>query len=401
MNKATLRIEGNIGTPDPRTLDLGLQDKSVSSDMVAEFLAANADADVIEVIIRSNGGSVSQGFDIYDQLINSGKKIITKGYKVNSIATVIFMAGSERYLSKNAEFVIHNPWLGPEQLTGMKLTADELQSVSNEVRSSENKMFDFYSNGLKLKENEKIELNDLMKKDTNLGSAKAIEMGFATGYLESQKQIKAVYTDLILAKYKSNNNKEMNTEVTNKLSKLELLMNKVISLFPTRNVVGLMAVLEDGTKIYHDGELALQLAVFSDEEMTMPVADGEYVFDDGTRIIVTEGLVTDLIMPTASTDEQADEAKKLEETIAANTELTEKNALLEAKIAELTASTESEKTELQAQVLAIKTEFDSMKALVIGDSGIVGSSGAEQKSDTPWSKRIKQDQAIKDLINGN
>jgi ATP-dependent protease ClpP protease subunit len=401
MNKATLRIEGNIGTPDPRTLDLGLQDKSVSSDMVAEFLAANADADVIEVIIRSNGGSVSQGFDIYDQLINSGKKIITKGYKVNSIATVIFMAGSERYLSKNAEFVIHNPWLGPEQLTGMKLTADELQSVSNEVRSSENKMFDFYSNGLKLKENEKIELNDLMKKDTNLGSAKAIEMGFATGYLESQKQIKAVYTDLILAKYKSNNNKEMNTEVTNKLSKLELLMNKVISLFPTRNVVGLMAVLEDGTKIYHDGELALQLAVFSDEEMTMPVADGEYVFDDGTRIIVTEGLVTDLIMPTASTDEPADEAKKLEETIAANTELTEKNALLEAKIAELTASTESEKTELQAQVLAIKTEFDSMKALVIGDSGIVGSSGAEQKSDTPWSKRIKQDQAIKDLINGN
>jgi hypothetical protein len=262
-------------------------------------------------------------------------------------------------------------------------------------------MFDFYSNGLKLKENEKIELNDLMKKDTNLGSAKSIEMGFATGYLESQKQIKAVYTDLILAKYKSNNNKEMNTEVTNKLSKLELLMNKVISLFPTRNVVGLMAVLEDGTKIYHDGELALQLAVFSDEEMTMPVADGEYVFDDGTRIIVTEGLVTDLIMPTASTDEQADEAKKLEETIAANTELTEKNALLEAKIAELTASTESEKTELQAQVLAIKTEFDSMKALVIGDSGIVGSSGAEQKSDTPWSKRIKQDQAIKDLINGN
>ena len=52
------------------------------------------------------------------------------------------------------------------------------------------------------------------------------------------------------------------------------------------------ANLADGTPIYFDGTLDVNVAVFADEAMTQPLADGEYEMEDGSKVYVAAGLVT-------------------------------------------------------------------------------------------------------------
>lgn len=361
MAKAKLVIDGNIGEPDPMLVAFGMEDNVISSQSVAKFLLENIEADTIEIEIRSNGGSVSHGFDIYDQLINSGKTIITKGYRVNSIATVIFLAGDKgkRYLSKNAEFIIHNPWISAEQLGAMKLTADSVSNLQEDLQNAETKLFDFYSEKLKLDDSGKVRLREMMGKDTNLGSEEAIKFGFASGYLEDAK-VKAVYTDLILAELKSKSNTENkmdNKVIETKITGIEKLLTKVLGFVKAKvEIVAASINLGDGTPIYYDGELAVGVACFSDEEMTMPLDGGEYPLEDGRILNVDAGIVTEIV------EAVADNVKEL--------------AALKQKVADLEASLKTE-TELKnaeveknktitGDVEKITTELTALKTLVIG-----------------------------------
>ena len=79
---------------------------------VSDFLDDHKDADLITVRINSRGGDVQEGWAIHDLLVNSGKKIKTIGEgKVYSIATIVFLAGTEREMMKNADGLIHNPFI--------------------------------------------------------------------------------------------------------------------------------------------------------------------------------------------------------------------------------------------------------------------------------------------------
>src|SRR6056297_93805 len=122
------------------------QDKSaedfgeVNLKQVVEQIKQNKDADILNVHIRSEGGDVWEGFAIHDALFNSGKEIHTIGEGiVASIATVIFLSGSKRYMSKNAEFMIHNPWT-----YGMG-SASDLEKTAGELRDIEDKIVAFYA----------------------------------------------------------------------------------------------------------------------------------------------------------------------------------------------------------------------------------------------------------------
>lgn len=358
MSKAKFVIDGIIGEPDPMLLSFGVTENTTSSIDVHNFLLANSEAEVIEIEIRSNGGSVSQGFDIYDQLKNSGKKIITKGYRVNSIATVIFLAGDERYLSRNAEFIIHNPYIGAEALSGLTLTADVLEGISADVKATEEKIFNFYSTKLKLNDSDKIKLRSLMDKDTDVGAEAAIDLGFANGYLEQMNK-RAAYTDLIVANYKlkSNNNLKMNAEVKEQLNGLEKLVNKVLNLLPNKpKMKNETSNLIDGTAIYYDGALEVGVQCFLDESLTMPLDDGSYPMEDGRTLIVTDGFVSEI---TESDD-------------ASNPEID----ALKAKITELEGKlndSETKKTELQnnnleiaKEVKELQFEINNFKKIVIG-----------------------------------
>lgn len=361
MSKAKLVIDGIIGEADPMLTAFGVPDTTISSQYVAKFLEDNAEADTIEVEIRSNGGSVSHGFDIYDQLVNSGKTIITKGYRVNSIATVIFLAGSKRLLSKNAEFIIHNPRLSGDALNGMVLTADALEQLTIEMQQSEDKMFNFYATKLKLNDSEKVKLSELMSVDSDLGADEAIRFGFATGYLESNSnKSKASIAEMIMAynKQKSNKNSNMDSvKVEEKITGLEKSVAKILALFTTKKkaeVVADITPLADGVNLYHEGELEVGSAVFTDEAMTVPAPDGDHKLLDGNVISVAGGIVTAIVVV-----QPDDEVQALKDKVA---ELEGKLADVEAeKKVAVDANVEAEKA-----VKLISDELTAVKKIVIG-----------------------------------
>lgn len=403
MQIVKLNIDGNIGEADPLLQAMGVEDLSVSSQMVAKFLQENEEADVIEIEIRSNGGSVSHGFDIYDQLKSSGKKIVTKGYRVNSIASVIFLAGDERYLSKNAEFVIHNPWLDAQSLQGMALTADALKEISEDVRQSEEKIFKFYSKVLKLNDSEKLKLKDLMDKDTDIGSELALSMGFAHGLIEDYKKkykknaTKAAYTDLILAKYKSNNKIEMDTNVNDQISGLEKSINKLMNFFK-RAIKNAIATLEDGTTVYFEGDtLEIGKQVWLDEEMSTPAPDGEHTLNDGTLIMVADGVVID-IKPVVETEEEKEIEIEKEEMAAVEVEVVD-----EAKAA-LISENEALKNEVEAlksthasleeQIANLSNELKNFKSVVVGDKRASKKVETKNENSPAWKKHLNRAREI-------
>lgn len=403
MQIVKLNIDGNIGEADPLLKAMGVEDLSVSSSMVAKFLQENEEADVIEIEIRSNGGSVSHGFDIYDQLKSSGKKIVTKGYRVNSIASVIFLAGDERYLSKNAEFVIHNPWLDAQSLQGMALTADALKEISEDVRQSEEKIFKFYSKVLKLNDSEKLKLKDLMDKDTDIGSELALSMGFAHGLIEDYKKkykknaTKAAYTDLILAKYKSNNKIKMDTNVNDQISGLEKSINKLMNFFK-RAIKNAIATLEDGTTVYFEGDtLEIGKQVWLDEEMSTPAPDGEHTLNDGTLIMVADGVVID-IKPVVETEEEKEIEIEKEEMAAVEVEVVD-----EAKAA-LISENEALKNEVEAlksthasleeQIANLSNELKNFKSVVVGDKRASKKVETKNENSAAWKKHLNRAREI-------
>jgi len=53
--------------------------------------------------------------------------------------------------------------------------------------------------------------------------------------------------------------------------------------------------LADGTTVYHDGEVATGIVIYTDEEMTAPVGAGTHTLGDGTIVITDEaGMVVEI-----------------------------------------------------------------------------------------------------------
>ena len=103
---------------------------------VDEFCASIPEDDnTIEIRLHCDGGSVIEGWSIYDRLRATGKEItcIVEG-NVASMATVILMAAPKerRKAYQNAQFCVHNPWI-PSWALDYAVTADDLQKASNDL----------------------------------------------------------------------------------------------------------------------------------------------------------------------------------------------------------------------------------------------------------------------------
>jgi len=85
----------------------------VNSDMVHRVFEAvgcmtEDGIEVAHVMVQSNGGYVSDGLCLYNFMANSPVDFIMyNGGAVASIAVILFMAGTRRYASETARFMIH------------------------------------------------------------------------------------------------------------------------------------------------------------------------------------------------------------------------------------------------------------------------------------------------------
>ena len=85
----------------------------VNSDMVhrvfeAVSMMTEDGLETAHVLVQSNGGYVSDGLCLYNFMANSPIKFIMyNGGAVASIAVILYLAGSERYCSETARFMVH------------------------------------------------------------------------------------------------------------------------------------------------------------------------------------------------------------------------------------------------------------------------------------------------------
>lgn len=367
MKTAKILIDKNIGESDIFAQLFGGEPTSFSSDDMANFLKENSEAEQLDIEIRSDGGSVTHGFEIYDLLKNSGKKIKTIAYKANSIATVIFLAGHERVITKNAQFVIHNPFIDPSNLGYSGLTADDLFAIAEDIKKCEDKIFNLYNEVLNLDENSQIEVRNLMKADTDLTADNALKFGFATSIIngEGAKTVNlknTAYTDKIAALVTNNNNMDKKVldvfdSLNNKISKLFKAQNLDENGEPVaNNVVNTTATADDGTVMYFtESAIAVGVMVFADEAMETPIADGTYSVS-GQEVVISGGAV--------STIETIEDAKKKMENLQTENESL-KNELenLKAENAKIVNAN----TETIESLKDLKNEFENLKKIVPND----------------------------------
>lgn len=279
---------------------------------VVTVLNNNPDAEEITVHINSRGGDVTEGFAIYDALINSGKKIITSiEGKCCSIATVIALAGSVRSMNKNSEFMIHNAWADPYSMTGFN--ADDYEEMADFIREADDKLLALYVEKTGASEDD---IREKMGEETFLSSDEALALGFITEIYEPLQAV--AFLPQKVSKPK-----------TNKMSKIKSLAAKAIAAIMALTgdeVQAAESTLSDGNTIYYEGEsLAVGTAVFSDAELTNPLADGSYTLESGDTITVASGSVESI---EEAEEEDTADAQALQARV---TELETENETLKAE----------------------------------------------------------------------
>lgn len=162
----------------------------------------------INVWIDSFGGSVFAATGIYNALVEharQGGTVTTIGDgKVMSAATVIFMAGQKRQVTKGCVFMIHNP------LTSVGGHAEDLRKTADVLDVVKESIINAYECTGKSRE----ELSDMMNAETYMDANQTVQEGFATEMLqvsetaaEDNGQVRAFARNAIVAYAK--------TDVTN------------------------------------------------------------------------------------------------------------------------------------------------------------------------------------------
>jgi ATP-dependent Clp endopeptidase proteolytic subunit ClpP len=311
--------------------DIGTDKGELSADYVrAEISKAQAQGSKeIKLIINSRGGSVYEGFSIYNDLQDAGLKITAyiHGF-CGSIATLIASAASYVEMSETAQYMIHNASGGAQG------TANEIKSTAEALSQIDTILAQNYAK----KTNKSIEdIMSMMDKTTYMTPSQAKELGF----------VDAVRMP-IAAFGKFNDKIKMDNNFKNKIASAFKAIEEALTGTEPKNFVEPLA--DGSTILYGEGELEVGKAVYTDETMTTFAPEGEHALATGKIIVVdAAGVVLEI--------REVEASNKVEELTAQVESLTaEITALKEEKVTIETASA--------AFKAKMEKEFKALKSLV-------------------------------------
>jgi len=154
------------------------------------YLNSREDITKINVRINSAGGSMLDGYSIFNAIKNSSKECDTYTDGVAaSIAGVIFQAGKRRYMNDFGKLMIHAPSIGVQY----ELLSDK-----------QKKMIDSFSDTLEtiLENNSKLDratIKEMISAETWLSSSEAMEKGFADEIIDTGRVLNTLLTEDILS----------------------------------------------------------------------------------------------------------------------------------------------------------------------------------------------------------
>ncbi|MDD5243711.1 MAG: ATP-dependent Clp protease proteolytic subunit [Syntrophorhabdaceae bacterium] len=93
------------------------------------------------LLMGSTGGFVDAGFAVYNHLLGLPIKVTTHNIgSIDSVANVIFLAGSRRLACENSTFLFHGVhWAFP---SGAEVRRPQIMEIMTSIQAAENKMRD-------------------------------------------------------------------------------------------------------------------------------------------------------------------------------------------------------------------------------------------------------------------
>ena len=346
-----IEIYGQIGECDGQ--------KGVELIDVISQVRKQPEATGFKVHIKSEGGRVDVGFDIYNYLKALGLPIVTIGEElVASIATVIFMAGNKRIVNPNTEFMIHLPMGGIDFAT-----AAEMEDYTKQMKQAETEIVGFYTKELGIS---KEAVFPLLRNETWLSNEQLLSLGFVTSTSPMQ----------IAAKFKKSTNKKNNK--MSKKSKLATLLAKLIG----DEVVNKVIFSADEKEIVfpdiaEDGVIEVGASATYDGQP----AEGEIVGQDGKVYVFESGVLMEIKDPITNQVEDEEVAEALVE------------------ILEILEDIYDEVEEVKKEVNEVKEENVSLKARLMKASSTI--TALKGKSETPKDddkKEKKKDEGVSSLV---
>ncbi len=222
-NKAVIKIFGDI-------VDDAFYADEISALSFASELEQLGDVDSIDVYINSCGGSVAQGFAIYNQLKSHPAKVTTicSGFAC-SIASIIFLAGDERIMQDASLLMIHNPFC---MTVG---NADELRKQADDLDKMAQVSVDIYCKATGLDE---ATIKQMMDDETWISGKEAIELGFATKEEATNEvvslavqSVKHSLLNKILGTESSQQSLESDENTSNNVESAKSTLNSFLNLF--------------------------------------------------------------------------------------------------------------------------------------------------------------------------
>lgn len=297
---AKLRIYNDIDSQDNKFWYQWWGGDCVCFQDIDAFAASiPKDDDTIDMRIFCNGGSVVEGWAIYDRLRQSGKKIsCTVEGKAASMATIIMLAAPKesRKAYENAAFLMHNPWV-PGWCLGDQLNAKDLKNQSEEMQMWQDKMVDAY---VERCECDREEIQALMDKDIFISTSEALRLGLISSTVApiSASASKRNIENFINSKQQNPKAMEKKTEV--KAS----LLDKILAKLGVKTLEEAeQAVAEPQAKAEPK---AMELSTADGQTLTVEreegdpqvgdkaSPDGTFEMPDGKTIVVEDGVITDI-----------------------------------------------------------------------------------------------------------
>lgn len=308
-------------------------------NVVNELKDMPKDLETITLHINSPGGSVYEGFGIVDMLRKANKKIkVSLSGFCASIATYVACA-----LADNKDDITaseHTKWLIHYPMSGTWGTAEELEKNAQVLRDIENDAIKVYQKVTGLSEED---LRELMKEDSEITAAKAVELGFIG---KIQDEYKAI-ANVNFKKSDMTNTKEINE----KLQKTEGMLSKIMGLLSGKKNLSVQDA--NGTVIdfpdVKEGEAA---DIGATAKVGDSPANGAYVMPDGETWVfenskLKEKKPNEESVEITNLKKEVEDLKKERDTLKAS--VTEKEGVI---------------TSLKTSMDEFKDEMASIKALV-------------------------------------
>ena len=288
---AILKLYNDIQTESEKNLCQWFGEaEGVCFKDIDEFVEQmDKDDNSIELHIFCDGGSVMEGWAIYDKLRATGKEItsIVEG-KAASMATVVMMAAPKerRKAYKSAQVCVHNPWV-PGYSLGDQMTADDLQKAANNLKAQQEKILDLYVERCGC---DREKMQALMDEDKYINADEAKELGIIGEIIApaSAKKGGVMFNQKNQSKMAEVKDEKVEVKASIWKKMLAKLGIEKAEDLESDEVKGMDLSTADG------GTLTVEREEGDPQVGDKASPDGEHEMPDGSTIVVKEGVISEI-----------------------------------------------------------------------------------------------------------